>query len=70
MPVPESDILKPADPSISNIDEWESFVLSNAHVVYESNGQPASLLAAYADTPLKVEGWLESPGRGKTKYCK
>ncbi|KAH7067532.1 hypothetical protein BKA63DRAFT_522307 [Paraphoma chrysanthemicola] len=68
MPTPEGDVLKPVDPSITDSDEWEIFILSNAQVVYESNGKPASLLLAYADTPLKVQGRLEPPARGQTKY--
>jgi uncharacterized membrane protein len=67
MPTPEADVLKPVDPSITNTDEWEIFILSNAYVVYEKNGKPASLLAAYADTPLKVVGTFTS-GRGQAKY--
>lgn len=68
MPRPEGDVLKPVDPSITDSDEWEIFVLSDAHVVYESDGTPASLLSAYADTPLRVQGRLEPPGRGQLKY--
>jgi hypothetical protein len=68
MPTPEGDVLKPVDPSITDSNEWEIFVLSNAHVVYESNGKPANLLTAYADTPLRVRGRLEAPGRGQMKY--
>ena len=69
MPASEGDVLKPVDPSITDSDHWEIFVLSDAQVFYESNGKPASLLAAYADTPLKVQGRLEAPGRGQMKYC-
>ncbi|KAF7570562.1 Atrophin-1 multi-domain protein [Pyrenophora tritici-repentis] len=68
MTVPEAEILRPLDASNTNSDDWEIFVLSDARVVYESNGKPASLLAAYADTPLKVEGRLETPGRNQLKY--
>jgi len=68
MPTPETDVLKPVDPSITDSDKWEIFVLSNAQVVYESNGKPASLLAAYADTPLRVEGRLQNPVRSQLKY--
>lgn len=68
MPTPEGDVLKPVDPSITEPDNWEIFVLSNAQVVYESNGKPASLLSAYSDTPLRVQGQLEPPGRGQSKY--
>ncbi|KAI4715011.1 hypothetical protein J4E89_000696 [Alternaria sp. Ai002NY15] len=68
MPTPESEILKPLDASNTNSDDWEIFVLSDARIVFESNGKPASLLAAYADTPLRVEGRLETPGRSQLKY--
>ena len=68
MPTPEGDVLKPVDSSITDSNKWGEFVLSNAHVVYESNGKPASLLSAYADTPLKVQGRLEPPGRGQLNY--
>ncbi|KAF1921489.1 hypothetical protein BDU57DRAFT_467007 [Ampelomyces quisqualis] len=66
MPTPEGDVLKPVDAS-TNPDEWQIFALSNAYVVHEKNGKPASLLAAYADTPLKVVGTF-APGRGQAKY--
>lgn len=68
MPVPESEVLQPLDASNTNSDDWEIFVLKDARITYESNGQPASLLAAYADTPLKVQGRLEMPERGQQKY--
>ena len=68
MLTPEADVLKPVDPSITDSDDWEIFVLNDARVVYESNGKLANLLSAYADTPLKVEGRLEAPGRAQNKY--
>jgi hypothetical protein len=68
MPTPEGDVLLPADSSITDQNNWEIFTLSNAQVVYENNGRPASLLVAYADTPLRVQGRLEAPGRGQLKY--
>jgi hypothetical protein len=68
MPTSEAEILRPVEASNTNSDDWEIFVLSDAHIVYESNGKPASLLAAYADTPLRVEGRLETPGRSQLKY--
>jgi hypothetical protein len=67
MPTPELDVLLPAE---TNRESDDYFVLTNAHVVYESNGKPASLLSAYADVPLRVEGWLEPPSRTLTKCCK
>lgn len=66
---PEADVLKPVDPSITDSNEWEIFVLSNARVVYESNGKPANLLSAYADMSLKVQGQLDAPSRTNSKYC-
>lgn len=69
MPTFEGEVLKPANPSITNSDDWAIFVLSDAHVVYESNGKPASLLSAFADTPLRVEGRLLQPGREEAKQC-
>ncbi|CAN9258465.1 unnamed protein product [Alternaria alternata] len=68
MPDPESEILRPLDASNTNSDDWEIFILSDARIVFENNGKPASLLAAYADTPLRVEGRLESPARSQLKY--
>lgn len=63
MPTAELDILLPAD---VNGDSDEYFELSNVHV-YGSNGKAASLLSAYADVPLRVEGRLEPPNRSMTK---
>jgi hypothetical protein len=68
MPTPEAEILQPLEASNTNSDDWEIFVLSDVRIVYESNGKPASLLAAYADTPLRLEGRLETPGRSQLKY--
>lgn len=68
MPIPEANLLYPVDPSITDSDDWDIFVLSNARVSYESNGHLASLLVAYADTPLKVEGRLEAPTREQSHY--
>lgn len=66
MPTPELDVLLPTEIS-SDSDEY--FELSNVHV-YGSNGKAASLLSAYADVPLRVEGRLEPPSRNLTKFCK
>ena len=68
MATPEGDVLLPVSSSATDSDNWEIFILSDAQVVYESNGRPASLLAAYADTPLKVQGRLEAPERGQLRY--
>lgn len=67
MSTPELDVLLPAD---ANSESDDYFVLSNAHVVYESNGKPASLLSAYADVPLRVQGRLEPPSRSLAKCRK
>lgn len=62
MPVPESEVLKPREPSLAEAS-WAEFVLRDASVVHERNGKPANLLLAYPDTPLKVQGRLEAPSR-------
>ncbi|KAJ4983249.1 defective in methylation-7 protein [Stagonosporopsis vannaccii] len=67
MPVFESEVLKPREPSLAE-DDWAEFVLSDASVGHESNGKPANLLLAYADTPLKVQGRLEAPSREHSHY--
>ncbi|KAF2111359.1 hypothetical protein BDV96DRAFT_582045 [Lophiotrema nucula] len=73
MPTPESEALKPIDPSISNPDDYEIYTLSDARVVYARSGNggkkgaEASLLAAYADCPLRVEGRLERVERHQGK---
>ncbi|KAF1357371.1 hypothetical protein EJ07DRAFT_167561 [Lizonia empirigonia] len=67
MPITESDVLKPADPSL-HVDERAEFLVTDASFVYESNGKPANLLVAYADTPLKLQGRLETPRRQHSHY--
>ncbi|KAF2999681.1 hypothetical protein E8E13_002085 [Curvularia kusanoi] len=67
MPSPETDVLKPREASLHE-DHWAEFVLSDASVVYESNGKPASLLLAFPDTPLKVQGRLLTPPREHAHY--
>lgn len=69
MPVPEDDILRPIEPSITNSNDYPEFILHDTHIVYESNGKPANLLNAYADTPLRVQGRLDPPKRDQAKYC-
>ncbi|OCK81875.1 hypothetical protein K432DRAFT_350207 [Lepidopterella palustris CBS 459.81] len=68
MLIPELDVLKPIDPSISNSDHYQQFVLSNVQVYDAKTGEPASLLHAYADTPLTVHGRLEPPERHQQQY--
>ena len=70
MLTPELQVLKPIDSSISNSDDYEIFILSNARVYYTANGKPANLLVAHVDTPLRVEGRLENPDKSQQKYCK
>lgn len=69
--VPELSILKPIDPAIAKSeDDYEIYTLANAHVFYTSGrlaGRPASLLDAYADRPLRVEGRLEALERSQHK---
>ena len=67
MPIPESHVLKPTDPALDEV-KWAEFVLSDASIVYESNGKPASLLSAYEDTALRVQGRLETPPRHYSHY--
>jgi len=72
-PVPELSILKPIDPAIAKSeDDYEIYTLANAQVFYtigRQAGRHASLLDAYADTPLRVEGRLEHMERRKNKFC-
>jgi len=65
--LPESDVLKPREASLAECD-WAEFVLRDASVGHESNGKPANLLLAYADTPLKVQGRLQAPSREHSHY--
>lgn len=67
MPVPETEVLKPREASLHE-NHWAEFVLSDASVVHESNGRPASLLLAFPDTPLRVQGRLMSPAREHSHY--
>jgi len=67
MLVPELEALRPIDPTITNSDDYEIFVLSSARVVNEQNGKLVSLLTAYADTQLRIEGRLEPLARGQSK---
>lgn len=68
MPIFESDVLKPREPTLPE-DDWAEFTLSDVSVAYEKNGKPASLLAAYANCPLTVRGRLETPDRKQAHHC-
>ncbi|OCL01732.1 hypothetical protein AOQ84DRAFT_383421 [Glonium stellatum] len=68
MLTPELDILKPIDPSITDSDLWQQYVLSGVQVYNAKTREPASLLDAYADTPVTVEGRLEPPDRNQQQY--
>ena len=70
MLTPELDILKPIDPSINDSDLWQQYVLSNVQIYDAETRQLASLLDAYADTPVIVEGKLEPPDRNQQQYRK
>jgi hypothetical protein len=68
MLTPETEILKPLDPSLPHSDDYEIFTLSDAQVTYAGkHGGLASLLSAYSDTPLRVEGRLEAPDRSQLR---
>ena len=70
MPTPELDILKPIDPSITDSDLWQQYVLSNVQIYDAETREPVSLLDAYADTPVIIEGKLEPPDRSQQQYRK
>jgi hypothetical protein len=70
MAVPELSILKPANPSISNSDDYELFSLSHAQIYDPKTRKPANLLDAYADRPVTVEGRLVPPSRQQQQYRK
>ena len=59
---PESKVLAPRDPSITNSDEWPEFRLSDATVTLPGSSlkAPVSLLFASEHYPLKVTGKLEA----------
>lgn len=68
MSVLETDVLQPREPSLHE-DEWADFPLSNVSVVFDKTDKPASLLAAYANRPLTVQGRLETPERRHAHHC-
>ncbi|KAK7516419.1 uncharacterized protein IWZ02DRAFT_491368 [Phyllosticta citriasiana] len=59
MPVHESEVLKPRDPSISDENDWHEFVLSNAEVRDAETNSIANLLIADDISPVTITGRLE-----------
>ncbi|KAK7627660.1 hypothetical protein IWX47DRAFT_787764 [Phyllosticta citricarpa] len=59
MPVHESEVLKPRDPSISDENDWHEFVLSNAEVRDAETNSLANLLIADDVSPVTIVGRLE-----------
>ncbi|KAK3686665.1 hypothetical protein LTR37_019596 [Vermiconidia calcicola] len=57
--LPESTILAPRDPSITDDNEWPIFRLSDAAICLRHTSDPASLLLASEQNPLTVTGKLK-----------
>jgi len=55
--VPESQILKPRSPTITDENEWPEFTLTNVDC-HDSQGELVSLLDADEKNPLTVTGKL------------
>lgn len=67
-PHPESTLLAPRDPSITDSDEWPEFRLTDAYAVLpdtKDTTQPVSLLLASEHYPLSVIGRLQPPAEGQ-----
>ncbi|KAL8830734.1 MAG: hypothetical protein Q9191_001264 [Dirinaria sp. TL-2023a] len=60
MIVPETKLLWPKDPRITDSDDWPSYVLRKVKVLSKATGEPVSLLAAHDGHPVKVSGTLEA----------
>lgn len=60
MAVPETKLLWPKDPRITDSDDWPSYALRKAKVLSKATGEPVSLLAAHDGHPVKVSGTLEA----------
>ncbi|KAL0263706.1 hypothetical protein SLS55_002687 [Diplodia seriata] len=61
--LPETSVLNPHDPALTDENEWEEFQLAGAEVRDPATGEPASLLHADATTPVTVLGRLEAVPR-------
>ena len=61
MPLHESEILKPKDPSLTDDNEWPEFLLTNAEVYDAKTGDLVSLIHADEHAPVSVRGKLETP---------
>ena len=67
-PIPESALLAPRDPSITDSDEWPEFRLTDTYTILpgaNNNAQPVSLLLASEHYPLTVIGRLQPPAEGQ-----
>jgi hypothetical protein len=53
------DVLAPRDPSLTDENEWEEFVLSDVKVRLPGKARYANLLLASPDSPVAVTGQLE-----------
>ena len=60
MPLDESSVLEPKDPSLKHHDHWPVFVLKDAYVVSQKTDDAISLLAANKDNPAKITGRLDT----------
>ncbi|KZF26582.1 hypothetical protein L228DRAFT_257991 [Xylona heveae TC161] len=65
----EENVLKPVDPTIGDSDDWPTFELVDVFVYQADDPQtPTSLLVADSDSPVVVEGRLESVDRGLARH--
>ena len=70
-PLPESKVLKPRNPAITDENDWEIYKVQDA-CVYSAQGKTnklASLLHSDASNPVKIVGTLEPVGRARDKFC-
>lgn len=65
--LPESDILKPKDPSIDDDNEWPEFSLTNVSV-HSAFATSVSLLEASDSSPLTITGRLERLSQEQTQF--
>jgi hypothetical protein len=67
--IPESKILKPRDPAITDENEWPIFNLKNVRVT-DKAGRLVNLLDADASKKLTVVGNIDAlQSTAKRKYC-